>query len=60
MKASKRRDLLRYSIAQQYPRVYHMLKAKGFSAFKALEILIDARRAVRLALDCIQLLRHQR
>lgn len=43
-----------------YTRVYGLLKATGHSPEKALEILIDARRGKRYALDWVRVCFNQR
>jgi hypothetical protein len=45
-------------MTDRYPRAYAMLKRAGFSPAKALEVLFDAERGDRYALDVIRALRH--
>lgn len=40
---------------KRHARVFHMLVANGHSAHKAAEIILDARRGYRYALDWIHL-----
>ncbi len=44
----------------KYRRIYNALKRVGFSAFKAVEIIWDARRGDRVALNLIHVVRNMR
>lgn len=42
---------------RQYPRIYALLKRCGHSPIKAFEILLEAKRGKRFAMDWIKCLR---
>lgn len=44
-------------MSYRYPRIYKLLKRTGFSPAKAVEMLLDARRGDKHALDFIRVCR---